>query len=821
MMLRNMMGPLVTTLVLFLVWLAGMAEAQARGQLHSIHLDLSGDEQPTHVCVIASGRAPNSKHAKALKEYELLARSQGDEDWYLVNTLPRVTEPTKPVSGLQKYEGALEGLWPEYSAYRSACQRSDASTSCTPRFAAFEYDEERFMECRANQSLASTKLGPKDLRLLVISIDGPRVRDVELKNRDDTSIEVSNIKLYDSVLEFDSSHNPAELSSLVAVRGGYYRERRAVRVSEEGTAQLMLEPRCAWVELQHPPTLSSMTRYPDRKQLKVRIHPATLRRTTASQDQGVLDKACVRGDLDSIEMRALLPTQVEVETRIDVELGSKDGLQCARDDEDPTTKPPSCSSIFLRGLWLDQTPAQLRLETQSFSFSWKSGSCFYEPEGICPQAFIKESGKPCMHSKTPVEGVCHYWCSGSANQGIGVEPGQLSIEFRERTDRARGPGESEDTELAGPSWTRELNYIDQQLVGHVAPAEQAVVLDLGQEQRRGNDWELDIAKLDQLGDQVYGVELSYVGYNGVQTTVTVNLAEQWLPASGERRGTLREVIANVPNATCQNKISYTYLGEREYRTARASIQSGILHLDPPVTLGRSAYFVADVAGGLVFLQPPGAYGSTENPRVNGHLSIEAGIGHWPLYLKETTRCKAGSDEGKPELCHRAQSTFRGIRMEWKLGLSYAAIPIRPLDPNSSDPNRRYQQVPYIRVGPSFTLLTPWFGPGAGPQATLSQRKVLKIAAGFGLGAHWGRPVMQEQVELIDRRTNFDFGLRPFAELRVRLSRVGHLEVFARHEYYLLEDNISFQTDGRGEPVQRLNEHRGFRQTILMGLALSI
>lgn len=808
----------LTLLGLMLGLLSPRVASAREPEATHVRVELSGTEMPTHVCMISTAAGSESDVSLSA----VFGLSEKDGEWILEASAQHTDQPTH----LHEIP-EVSGLLPHNSAYGDACKtHAGSELSCRPSFNKLVGDEHRFIQCVTNTSLPTE--GDRADRVLVLAVDDPS-RD-SLKK-----IAITNLALSDMLLEFDTSHKPSLVTMMLSVRGGYYLPQSAVRITDEREkpAQLTLKPRCSWMELERPPILPKSDPNDQRKLtlgLSETKHKPERKSKfkSGSQDERHLaplsdsyrDK-CLRNDLTSPLMEVLVPTQVT---------GAKLVIEFATPKRDGEWDSDSVyDGLLLVGNWSGTTPARLQLEIVNFTFSWRAASSFVEPEGDCPKARIHESGLACENISTKVaDGVCTYSCPGGKNgtdEKIGLrlsESQGMTIDFESRADGQ-----------VTQRWSTNLNYIDQQLVDYVDPSEQVVRVRIGSEYPKiFGKRRRDVADLWVTGDQVYAVALEYTNREGSRTSVELNLADNAQTLNGK-------LIANLPDANGVNAIRYQYIGERSYLPGYTRVQSGVINLDSPVNLGRQWYITAQVGGGILFPRRAGDYGSTINARIFPSFNLDLGVAYWWLHYPNRTcvyERHGEVDSASPENC-RPTAAGRGWRNELRMGVVYSAAPVQPLDGESlGAPNSRFVRVPYLRFGPSLLFLSPWMGLGQHKENEVekdekasrltafqtNQRDWVQFSLGFGVGGLWGLAARRADIPLFDPSYNYiDFGLRTLLEARARISRRFRLEAYVRHDLFLLEDDVSYSTDGRGQAIVDLGRNTAVRNGLSLGLTVSL
>lgn len=249
-------------------------------------------------------------------------------------------------------------------------------------------------------------------------------------------------------------------------------------------------------------------------------------------------------------------------------------------------------------------------------------------------------------------------------------------------------------------------------------------------------------------------------------------------AKGPDTNEVRQRVA-MGNVVCHATVDYRYFGERGYREGSASISRGELKLDLPENKGRIFYGVVSMSGGGVFPYLVGNYPSRANPRAYPSGELEIGLGHWPKL-----------------------SDSHGVRFEYRLGLMQSVTPAETIDPGVIRP------IPYTRFLVTAAFYSAWQGTS------------IAAAVGGGLSAVWGRPTRQADAQIFDPKFgSFDFGVRSFFDLRVRVAKKARLELFLRHWMLFFEDDVRWVTDHLGPPELEF----GFttRNGLSAGLAVSL
>lgn len=422
--------------------------------------------------------------------------------------------------------------------------------------------------------------------------------------------------------------------------------------------------------------------------------------------------------------------------------------------------------VVLKGDLPDARNVAVQLVLQTIAFSWRKDECFYIPHRECPDARIEQTGSACTTLSGPDDAICDYRCGPTGSPLAGLDFENLRIVF---TD-VNNPDDSPDGNSSVQSWAVNLNAIDQELLGHVADGQRVVRLDI----------EGGLAPRQPV-DRLFGIDLRYVSLRGETVTRRVEV----LPPRRSEDGRVNafDRYVTMPDVGCRSLIDYRYAGERDYHEASAHIESGTLALEGPRAMGRRVYAVGSLAGGVLWPHMPGTYPSSDNPKLYPLIELEMGVGLWPRRLF-------------------------GTRFELRGGAMQSVTPVEPIDGGANE----VRPIAYSRFLLTAASYSPWMGAACS--------KCLAVAVGGGLSAVWGRPTMQADAQIFDPRFgSFDFGVRPFFDLRFRVTRLGRVEVFVRHSALLLEDDVAWVTTWVDIPHIELRP--ALRTTLTAGLAISL
>lgn len=508
--------------------------------------------------------------------------------------------------------------------------------------------------------------------------------------------------------------------------------------------------------------------------------------------------------LSDTALRVLLPYEPQYRKRLVIRAGStgdgdrKDGWELETSWLGPRPPPGDVAGA-------GRLSASVRLLT----FSWRADTCLY-PQGACPEAKISASGLGCEildkdKKIDPTSHLCRYRCTASPDSAIDFP---TRIAFSRAADsspsaaaKAAERATSGTAASAAPDplppylqWSIDIRSVDQQLEGYVDSEERAVLLNTadwdakpGEEDPPGEgDLPLSLEALREFvcplrrRDDVFYIEFwtgdrkrhrvelrNIEGLNCGLSRKEARRAEA--RAKQRREQNIQETpgplpVVRLPRVSCDEPISYRYVGERAFRQDAVIVKDGELRPKAPMQTARTAYFA------LTLL--PVSF-----QRVLAPADVRRGSAL--LYLPTAE----ASVVFRP-------TTVRGWRFAVDATLALGPRPYLPLGDtdgtSSPDTERRLYARWYL--GPSF--LSPWIG-------GLNYTHYTGAAIAFGAGAQLGLGHLVRRAD-VHQLGLVDVGLVALRfDMRVRLHR--NVEVTFSPRLLLADPAVRFITDLRGEP----------------------